>query len=211
MNTTGARLLMSIAAISCVVGVRQVSASDARQERLQERPKNVQELRDSRNESKPSIGVLSQSQEQSVFQVSDIATLQDRTTQAFVEVNCSKCQSLVFYLLPSAPFAIGEGERVYLLEPERLVQAIREAEGVPSYGSMRLARKYGGHRNVPESAGRTDAARIVHASYSRWRKAGRPGDFLVYLHGRYAPVNAQNDPTGLNRWWLANVKRHIGE
>lgn len=116
-----------------------------------------------------------------------------------------------FRLLPPDPFVLGDGERVYLLEPERIVQAIRQAEGVPSHGSMRLARQHGGHRNVPEAAGRADAARLVHASYRRWRAAGRPGDFLAYLHSRYAPVDAANDPTGLNRHWKRNVVRHLEE
>lgn len=118
---------------------------------------------------------------------------------------------VVFLILPPAPFVMGDGERAYLLDPAAIVQAIRLAEGVPSYGAMRLAKRYGGHRNVPESLGRNEAARIVHASYNRWRKAGRPGDFLEYLHGRYAPVNAANDrTTQLNRFWLRNVKKELG-
>jgi hypothetical protein len=32
------------------------------------------------------------------------------------------------------------------------------------------------------------------------------GDFLVFLRDRYCPLNAKNDPTGLNVNWLNNVK-----
>ena len=39
-----------------------------------------------------------------------------------------------------------------------------------------------------------------------WLKAGRSGSFLAYLAGRYAPLNASNDPTGLNRNWERNLR-----
>lgn len=117
----------------------------------------------------------------------------------------------VFYLMEPAAFKIGPGERAYLLEPEAVLQAIRKAEGVPSYGVMFLARKYGGHHAVPESVGRQAGARVVHKSYVRWRAAGRPGDFLDYLHRVYAPIGAANDPTGMNRYWHRNLMRHLGD
>lgn len=101
------------------------------------------------------------------------------------------------------------GELTYLTTPYTLVRAIRQAEGVPSYGNMLLARRYGGHRRVPESVGRAATARIVHNHYRKWVSRGRPGQFLVYLGKRYAPLNARNDPTNLNRNWIRNVKRNL--
>lgn len=32
------------------------------------------------------------------------------------------------------------------------------------------------------------------------------GDFLEFLQKRYAPIGAKNDPTGLNKNWLRNVR-----
>lgn len=32
------------------------------------------------------------------------------------------------------------------------------------------------------------------------------GDFIVFLGNRYCPVGAANDPTGLNKNWIRNVK-----
>lgn len=33
------------------------------------------------------------------------------------------------------------------------------------------------------------------------------GDFIEFLGSRYCPVGAANDPTGLNKNWVKNVKR----
>jgi hypothetical protein len=32
------------------------------------------------------------------------------------------------------------------------------------------------------------------------------GDFIAFLGSRYCPVGAKNDPTGLNKNWVKNVK-----
>lgn len=32
------------------------------------------------------------------------------------------------------------------------------------------------------------------------------GDFIVFLGNRYCPIGAKNDPTGLNKNWIKNVK-----
>jgi hypothetical protein len=46
---------------------------------------------------------------------------------------------------------------------------------------------------------------IAHA-----RRDFKGGDFLSFLAGRYCPVGASNDPTGLNKNWLRNVKYFLG-
>ena len=33
------------------------------------------------------------------------------------------------------------------------------------------------------------------------------GDFISFLGSRYCPVGAKNDPRGLNRNWISNVRR----
>jgi len=32
------------------------------------------------------------------------------------------------------------------------------------------------------------------------------GDFIVFLGSRYCPIGAENDPTGLNKNWVKNVR-----
>ena len=46
----------------------------------------------------------------------------------------------------------------------------------------------------------------IARSRERWRKAGRPVDWLAYFASRWCPVGAENDPTGLNSNWLRNVR-----
>jgi hypothetical protein len=50
------------------------------------------------------------------------------------------------------------------------------------------------------------AAATIMRNRERWDKAGRPDDFITFLGNRYAPINSENDPTGLNRNWVSNVK-----
>ena len=38
------------------------------------------------------------------------------------------------------------------------------------------------------------------------RRDFKGGDFIIYLGGRYCPVGAKNDPLGLNKNWVRNVK-----
>jgi len=45
---------------------------------------------------------------------------------------------------------------------------------------------------------------IAHA-----RRDFKGGDFIVFLGNRYCPVGAKNDPTGLNRFWIRNVKFYL--
>ena len=51
-------------------------------------------------------------------------------------------------------------------------------------------------------------AATVQKNWDRWVKAGRKGEFLVYLGKKYCPVGAENDPNGLNKHWLKNVRYH---
>lgn len=46
----------------------------------------------------------------------------------------------------------------------------------------------------------------VQKNYDRWVKAGSKGDFISFLGARYCPIGADNDPNGLNKHWIKNVK-----
>lgn len=114
--------------------------------------------------------------------------------------------------MSAEPFRLSGGERLAGWRPPsidiaRLLSALRRVEGVPSYGNMALARRYGGHSMVPEDVGRDEATQIVMRHLDKWERGGRRGDFLTYLRDRYAPINAKNDPTGLNQNWLPNMLR----
>jgi len=50
------------------------------------------------------------------------------------------------------------------------------------------------------------AAATVVKNYKRWLKSDKRYDFITFLGRRYCPVGAANDPTGLNKNWIKNVK-----
>ena len=50
-------------------------------------------------------------------------------------------------------------------------------------------------------------AATVQKNFDRWTKAGKKGDFITFLGNRYCPVGAENDPTGLNKHWIKNVRK----
>ena len=50
-------------------------------------------------------------------------------------------------------------------------------------------------------------AASVQKNYDRGVKAGRKGDYVTFLGKKYCPVGADNDPNGLNKHWIPNVKK----
>lgn len=52
-------------------------------------------------------------------------------------------------------------------------------------------------------------AATVQKNYDRWVKAGSKGEFIVFLGNRYCPVGAENDPNGLNKHWIKNVRFYV--
>ena len=51
-------------------------------------------------------------------------------------------------------------------------------------------------------------AATVQKNYDRWVKAGSKGEFIEFLGNRYAPIGVDNDPNGLNKHWIPNVKHY---
>jgi len=84
-----------------------------------------------------------------------------------------------------------------------IVAAIRYAENGKTY-------QYGIiHKRCPKGYRHQAGwcAATVQKNYDRWVKAGRKGDYLVFLAKRYCPIGADNDPNGLNHNWLGNVRK----
>ena len=52
-------------------------------------------------------------------------------------------------------------------------------------------------------------AATVQKNWDRWQKAGSKGEFVVFLSKRYCPVGADNDPNGLNKNWLPNLRKRL--
>lgn len=49
-------------------------------------------------------------------------------------------------------------------------------------------------------------AATISKTYKRWQAANSNLDFITFLGNRYCPLEAANDPTGLNHNWIRNVR-----
>lgn len=80
-------------------------------------------------------------------------------------------------------------------------------------GGSRAVKPYG-VLSVPchsEQECRNVCLNTVENTFTRWQADGSQGDFLEALSRRYCPIGASNDPQGLNRNWLGNVKRLLAK
>lgn len=96
------------------------------------------------------------------------------------------------------------------VKEDALVRSIYKAEG-----SRKASKPYGimmekcSWDNV--SYCKLAAQQTVRNNIKRWKKADDGRDYLTFLRDRYAPIGANNDPTGLNNHWLNNVKQILGK
>jgi hypothetical protein len=89
----------------------------------------------------------------------------------------------------------------YPVNPYALLLAIREAErGRKGFEFGIVAAKDTDLRTQAEWACAT-----VKKNFERFRGSGEK-DFIAFLGKRWAPVGAENDPKGLNRFWVDNVR-----
>ena len=90
-------------------------------------------------------------------------------------------------------------------EVNRLADAIYRAEGgskarVP-YGILSV-------RVANEAEARRVCERSIVNNYTRWQKAGKPGEFISFMADRWCPASA--DPCG-NVNWKNNVRKIYGK
>lgn len=90
----------------------------------------------------------------------------------------------------------------------KILLAIRQAENGRAGREFGVLHPKAVNTNLDTQAGW--AAATVVKNRARWEKAGKPGDFITFLGKRYCPVDADNDPTGLNKHWIGNVKMWVG-
>jgi hypothetical protein len=89
----------------------------------------------------------------------------------------------------------------YPVNPYALLLAIREAErGRKGFEFGIVAVKGTDLRTQAEWACAT-----VKKNFERFRASGEK-DFIAFLGKRWAPIGAENDPKGLNRFWADNVR-----
>lgn len=95
---------------------------------------------------------------------------------------------------------------VHAKEPinvDKLANAIYMAEG-----GSKTRHPYGILKRYKVTTPRQACINTINSNYKRWVKAGKRGDFIEYLGRTYCPIGAKNDPTGLNKNWVKNVRYH---
>lgn len=110
---------------------------------------------------------------------------------------------VLFLLISATAFATAP---ISTPEINRIVDAIYVIEGgqnaVRPFGIMSV--KCEGYSDCRQIAFNT-----VRNNHRRWIDAGEPGDFLEYLRNKYAPIDAENDPRGMNKNWLPNLRSRL--
>lgn len=76
-------------------------------------------------------------------------------------------------------------------------------------GGEKTAHKYGILKRYRHTTPRQACINTIRHKYRDFLSGGHSGSFLAYLASRYAPLNAANDPTGLNKNWIKNVQYYL--
>lgn len=86
------------------------------------------------------------------------------------------------------------------IDIEKLATAIYHAEG-----GSRTRHPYGILTKYKTTTPRAACINTINTGLRKWN--GKD-DFILFLSRTYCPVGASNDPSGLNRYWVKNVKYH---
>jgi len=84
------------------------------------------------------------------------------------------------------------------IDIDRLADAIFWAEG-----GYKTNHPYGILTKYKTTTPRQACINTINHALKDWNGEG---DFIEFLGNRYAPIGADNDPNGLNRFWVRNVK-----
>jgi hypothetical protein len=84
-------------------------------------------------------------------------------------------------------------DAIYVIEnSEKYPYGIKS---IPTNGNKELARKY--------------CINTVRNNFYRWQAKGSKGDYLTFLANAYCPIGASDDPKGLNKNWLRNLRSQL--
>lgn len=82
---------------------------------------------------------------------------------------------------------------------EKLAQAIYYAEG-----GNKTSHPYGILAHYKHTSPKQACINTIKSALKRW---DGKSDFISFLGKTYCPIGAKNDPTGLNKNWVRNVRR----
>ena len=107
-----------------------------------------------------------------------------------------KCLLLALFVLFSFP-AFAD------INIEKLADAIYIAEG-----GAKTSHPYGILKKYKTTTPRQACINTIKSNPKRWNGKG---DFIEFLGKTYCPVGAKNDPKGLNKNWVKNVKYYYSK
>ena len=116
----------------------------------------------------------------------------------------SLTKKVLFTLGITGLVILGSCSLVHAYTVDQLATAIGKAENSKSH-------PYGIMVKYAHTSPRNACKNTVMHQYRNWLAVGHPGAFLGYLAAHYAPLNASNDPNGLNRNWIRNVSYFLRE
>lgn len=140
-----------------------------------------------------------------------IENLQTFLVGVMVFIGIAAC-ALAILLLPSCnkqAFADEMPADFYIAEVD-IVNAIYQIEGgshaKKPFGILSVpCNSYAECRKVCLTTVKNNKTRFLKADRSKYGNS-----YLAFLASRYAPLNAKNDPKGLNKNWLRNIKSKLG-
>ena len=116
----------------------------------------------------------------------------------------SLTKKILFTLGITGLVILGSCSLVHAATLDQWATAIGKAENSKTH-------PYGIMVKYAHTSPRNACKNTVMHQYRNWLAVGHPGAFLGYLAAHYAPLNASNDPNGLNRNWIRNVSYFLRE
>lgn len=110
------------------------------------------------------------------------------------------CMAIIMLLAMSA---VCFAKDAPIVNVERLANAIYIAEG-----GSKTKHPYGILAKYKHTTPRQACINTIKSALKRYNKQGAKGDFIAFLGKTYCPVGAKNDPNGLNKNWVKNVKHY---
>lgn len=123
-----------------------------------------------------------------------------------------KLSILACFLLIAHSFVVGNLSLVYASEVARnssiqivnidvLADAIYRAEG-----GAKTRHPYGIIKKYKTTTPRQACINTIKSNLKRYRASKSTEDFITFMSRSYCPIGAENDPTGLNKNWVKNVR-----
>jgi len=87
------------------------------------------------------------------------------------------------------------------IDIEKLATAIYYAEG-----GAKTSHPYGILAHYKQTTPRQACINTIKSAIRRYEKTNKRLDFITFLSKTYCPIGAKNDPQGLNKNWVKNVR-----